>query len=200
MDEEIRSRAFEPFFTTKDQGSGTGMGLAMVYGIVRQSGGEIYLHSEIGLGTTIEIYLPRVDELPVAAPASRQAVGVPRGSETVLLVEDEESVRTLARRALEELGYTVIVASDGVEAAALAERQSRPIDLLVTDVVMPQMGGPQLADRLRLAQPNLNVLFVSGFMGNAAADLTARGTSVLTKPFTREQLGRAVRRVIEGTA
>jgi CheY-like chemotaxis protein len=197
MGEAIRARAFEPFFTTKDQGSGTGMGLAMVYGIVRQSGGEIYLLSEIGRGTTVEIYLPRVDEPAVVDSPSQLAVGVPRGSETVLLAEDEESVRTLARRALEGLGYTVIVAVDGIEAAALAERHGRPIDLLVTDVVMPHMGGPQLAGRLRATRPNLTVLYVSGFMGSAAADLTAPGTSVLTKPFTREQLGRAVRRAIE---
>ena len=199
MDEDIRVRAFEPFFTTKNQGSGTGMGLAMVYGIVRQSGGEIYLHSEIGVGTTVEIYLPRVDDLPTAASVSPQIAGVPHGSETILLAEDEDSVRTLARRALEELGYTVIVAADGIEAATIAERQTLPIDLLVTDVVMPHMGGPQLAERLRATRPNLNVLYVSGFMGNAVADLTVPGTSVLTKPFTRAQLGRAVRRVIDGT-
>ena len=200
MDEETQARCFEPFYTTKEQGRGTGMGLATVYGIVRQSEGEISLRSEIGRGTTFEIHLPRVEEQPASALLYPQTTEVPLGSETILLVEDEASVRALARRTLEELGYTVMEASDGVEAAELVERQARPIDLLVSDVVMPRMGGPQLAAHLRAGQPKLSVLFMSGFTGNAGFDLTVPGVSLLSKPFTREQLGRAVRRGIDGGA
>jgi len=199
MDEETRARAFEPFFTTKEPGSGTGMGLATVYGIVRQSGGEIDLHSELGHGTTFEIYLPRVDEEAIAAAVATEAAAVPRGSETILLVEDEASVRTFARRALEGLGYVVLEASDGAEGAARATEHTGRIDLLVTDVVMPRVGGRELAERLRAARPELPILFMSGFSGNAVsgADLTPPGALVLAKPFTREGLGRAVRRALE---
>jgi two-component system cell cycle sensor histidine kinase/response regulator CckA len=199
MDEGTRARAFEPFFTTKEPGSGTGMGLATVYGIVRQSGGEIDLHSGLGQGTTFEIYLPRVDEEAITVAVTTEAAAVPRGSETILLVEDEGGVRTFARRVLEELGYTVLEASDGVEATEHAATHTGRIDLLVTDVVMPRMGGPEVAERLRAARPGLPILFMSGFPGNAVggADLTQPGAPVLAKPFTREGLGRAVRGALE---
>jgi two-component system cell cycle sensor histidine kinase/response regulator CckA len=198
MDEETRARAFEPFFTTKEPGSGTGMGLAVVYGIVAASGGEIDLYSGLGQGTTFEIYLPRVDEEAIAAAVATEAAAVPRGSETILLVEDEASVRTFARRALEELGYVVIEASNGAEAAARATGHTGRIDLLVTDVVMPRVGGRELAERLRAARPELPILFMSGFSGNAVsgADLTPPDAPILAKPFTREGLGRAVRRAL----
>jgi two-component system cell cycle sensor histidine kinase/response regulator CckA len=199
MDEQTRARAFEPFFTTKEPGSGTGMGLATVYGIVRQSGGQIYLYSELGYGTTFAIYLPRVDQEVIAAAVATEAAAVPRGSETILLVEDEASVRTFARRALEGLGYTVLEATNGIEAAAHATEHTGRIDLVVTDVVMPQMGGRELAERLRAAGSRLPILFMSGFSGNAAsgADLTPPDAPFLAKPFTREGLGRAVREVLE---
>jgi PAS domain S-box-containing protein len=198
MDEETRARVFEPFFTTKEPGSGTGMGLAVVYGIVAASGGEIYLSSELGRGTTFEIYLPRVDEEAIAAAVTTDGAAVPRGSETILLVEDEAGVRTFARRALEGLGYTVLQATNGAEAVALVAEHTGRIDLVVTDVVMPRMGGRELAERLRSARPDLAILFMSGFSGNAVggADLIPPGAPVLDKPFTREGLGRAVREAL----
>jgi two-component system cell cycle sensor histidine kinase/response regulator CckA len=197
MDAATRERAFEPFFTTKDSGSGSGMGLATVHGAVKQSGGEILLYSEAGRGTTFRIYLPRVDD-PVAASEAPDQIPLPRGSETILLVEDEASVRDFARRSLEGLGYTVIEASNGAEALARAEHHGDSIDLLLTDVVMPGMSGRKLVKRLRASRPDLRVVMMSGFAAQQAdgAALDA-GAVVLNKPFARESLGRAVRRALD---
>jgi PAS domain S-box-containing protein len=198
MDAETRAHAFEPFFTTKGPGKGSGMGLATVEGIVSQSGGSVYLHSEPGRGTTFTIYLPRVEAEADAPVIPAELAAVPIGSETVLLVEDEPAVRTFARRALEELGYTVIEAENGVEALVRAAAHAGPIHLLATDVVMPRMGGPALAERLVAARPRMRVLLISGFAEQNPGGLNlAGGVTFLGKPFSREALGRAVRRALE---
>ena len=197
MDPATRDHAFEPFFTTKDPGSGSGMGLAVVHGAVKASGGEIFLYSEPDQGTTFKIYLPRVDDA-ITAGREPDRAPVPGGSETILLVEDEITVREFARRSLEGLGYTVMEASNGAEALVMAGETGYAFDLLLTDVVMPIMGGRQLVDSLKASRPDLPVVFMSGFaaqQGDAAAlDPTA---FVLDKPFSRELLGRAIRRALE---
>jgi CheY-like chemotaxis protein len=194
MDAATQARAFEPFFTTKEPGRGTGMGLAMVYGFVDQSGGTTDLWSELGVGTTIEVRLPRVDAPAEAAQAGDPVEGPPRGSATILLVEDEPGVRGVARRTLEGLGYRVTEARDGREALAMVEADPTPWDLLVTDVVMPRMGGPELAGRARELRPGLRVLLMSGFDGQRAAGAKRPASmDLLDKPFTGAELGRAVR-------
>jgi PAS domain S-box-containing protein len=201
MDEETRGRIFEPFYTTKEPGRGTGMGLATVYGIVKQSGGSIYVYSELGHGTTFRIYLPRVTALrpdnvleAMATPPSSS------GTETILLVEDEPSVRGFARRSLEDQGYTVLEAAGGAEALSIVAAHPDPIALLVTDVIMPGMQGHQLAQRLTAARPELRTLYVSGFTENSVIHqgVPDHGAAFLAKPFTAETLSRAVRRVIDG--
>jgi CheY-like chemotaxis protein len=167
MDEATRAQIFEPFFTTKSPGKGTGLGLATVYGIVRQSNGHIQVYSEPGGGTTFKIYLPRVDR-GSPRPGSRSGeYKLPRGTETILLVEDEEGVRSLASLALQALGYTVLQAQDGNAALEVVRPHTGPLDLLVTDVVLPHLGGPQLAARLATQRPGLKVLFVSGYTDDA---------------------------------
>jgi PAS domain S-box-containing protein len=198
MDPATRARIFEPFFTTKDVGRGTGMGLATVYGIVRQSGGHIACMSEPGHGATFELDLPLVD--PSAPyPAPDLEMPPPLGRETILLVEDDSAVRSFARRVLASLGYTVFEASSGAEAMELAEASEARLDLLVTDVRMPQMQGPDLARRLRAVRPGLAVLLMSGFPGDQ--HMGAPGTTVeiplLPKPFDAETLGRAVRSALD---
>ena len=197
MDTETESRAFEPFFTTKDVGRGTGLGLSTVYGIVKQSHGYISVSTEIGAGTTITIHLPVTTEPIQREPVERHAP--PRGGrETVLLVEDAEAVRELERRALEASGYRVLVARDGVEAIGIAVQQEGHIDLLVTDVVMPHLTGPQLAAELTLRWPSIRTLYVSGYSeqvpGAAAGDEAPR---LLKKPFIPGQLVDAVRDVLD---
>jgi PAS domain S-box-containing protein len=198
MDEETRRRAFEPFFTTKAVGQGTGMGLSMVYGIVKQSGGYVWVCSEPGRGATFEIYLPTLDE-----PAStRPAPGVARssaGTERVLVVEDEPSVRRLACRILEGAGYRVTAAADPLEALALDPGPSGPIHLLVTDVVMPKMSGSQLAGRLLAKWSGMKVLYMSGYTENAIVHhgVLDPGTEFIAKPFTASELTRKVREVLD---
>jgi PAS domain S-box-containing protein len=197
MDAETRAHVFEPFFTTKEPGRGTGMGLATVYGIVKQSGGLIYVYSEPGRGTTFQIYLPRADQLPADATSTVQP-RVSAGTETILLVEDDGAVRDFARRALTGSGYTVLEAEDGGKALALVGRVRAGIDLLVTDVIMPGMNGRELAERLVAARPGLRVLFVSGF----AQDYFGRSgvadeLSYLPKPFSAAALVRTVRQVLD---
>jgi len=200
MDAQVRAHLFEPFFTTKNVGEGTGLGLATVYGIVRQSGGAIEVDSEPGLGATFRIYLPETQE-PIATRAKRAVAQVPTGGpETVLLVEDEELVRGLVRQALEAQGYRVLEAAHGPAALALARVHARdPLHLLVSDVVMPQMDGPTLALALREQRPALPVLFMSGYSDSgprsAASDLPR--SSFLQKPFAPAQLARAVRDALD---
>ena len=199
MDDEIQAHLFEPFFTTKPRGKGTGLGLATVYGIVRQSGGHIAVDSAPGRGAMFRIYLPRVEApldptdrpTPVTAPAA--------GSETILLVEDEHLVRLLARKVLERAGYLVLVAAGGAEALDLAERYAGPIHLLLTDVVMPGMNGRELMRRLAPLRPDLRVLYMSGYADEAVAQhgVLDPGTAFLQKPFTPGGLADRVRRVLD---
>ena len=200
MDAETRAHLFEPFFTTK-RGVGTGLGLPVVFGIVEQSGGVIRCHSEVGRGTTFSIYLPRLEEVPKSEGGPRAATtDVPRGSEVVLLVEDEDGVRRLTRSILERAGYTVIEARHGKEGLSVCETHEGPIDLLLTDVLMPGIGGRELTERAALLRPGMKVLFMSGHTDDAVLDLGIKlhGTPFLQKPFTVLQLARKVREVLDG--
>jgi CheY-like chemotaxis protein len=198
MSSATQARIFEPFFTTKEIGHGTGLGLATVFGIVEQGGGHIYVYSEVGKGTTFKIFLPRVQaavspELNAARSLSRQ-----RGSETLLVVEDEEQLRTLICSVLQEAGYTVIEAPGPNQALeALADR-SRHIDLLLTDVVMPEKRGPQLAAEAVQLRPNIKVLFISGYTGGAISRIANLdpGAHFLPKPFTTAKILTKVREVL----
>ncbi len=196
------AQLFEPFFTTKEVGEGTGLGLATVYGIVRQSGGFVTVMSSPGAGATFEIYLPRViTELGVASSAAEPVEPI-RGSERVLLVEDETVVRALVREMLVRNGYDVLDAQDGPTALALVESAGLQIDVLVTDVVMPSMNGRELSERLRVVSPDTLVLYTSGYTDTAildAADLGAR-THFLQKPFGVVELTQKIRTLVDGAA
>jgi PAS domain S-box-containing protein len=196
--QEMLAKIFEPFFTTKDEGEGTGLGLAMVYGIVKQARGHISVDSEVGRGTTFRIYLPRVDESAVA-PEVQEASMPSKGWETILLVEDEGSLRAVAREILEEHGYRVIEAADAHEAIEIAQRHPGPIHLLVTDVVMPGMNGRVLAESLVAARPELGVLYMSGYTDDVIAHsgVLESGTLLLEKPFTTLALLGRVRAALE---
>jgi two-component system, cell cycle sensor histidine kinase and response regulator CckA len=198
MDAATQARLFEPFFTTKEPGKGTGLGLATVYGIVKQSKGNIWVYSEPGRGTTFKIYLPRLEEdTKRVAPAPGPDVTV-GGSETVLLVEDQEMVRTLARTILQRYGYTVVTAPNGHEALRIAHERPGPIHLLLTDAVMPGMNGPQLAGLVRSVRSDMKVLYMSGYTDGLFGQ-TWRGEPgipLLQKPFTPQTLARKVREVL----
>jgi CheY-like chemotaxis protein len=197
MTEEVKRHIFEPFFTTKELGKGTGLGLATCYGIVKQSGGHMWFYSEPGKGSTFKIYLPRAQG--AAAPAREEVRDQPRGTETILLVEDEPLVRAFAVQTLRKLGYTVLEAQQGDEALEIAGAFEGKIDLLLTDVVMPQMGGRVLADRLREMRPDLHILYTSGYTDNAIVhhgNLDV-GVAFLQKPYTPVSLARKVREVLQ---
>ena len=198
MTVEVQAHIFEPFFTTKEVGKGTGLGLATVYGIAKQSGGHITVYSEPGHGTVFKLYLPRVEEAPGTAEPEGPVEITRRGSETVLLVEDDEPLRTLAREILSIQGYTVLDATSPSEALRLADVHPGPIHLLLTDVVMPQMNGRQVADHLLAARPALKVLFMSGYTDAAIVQhgVLEAGTHFLQKPFTPDGLSRKVREVL----
>jgi len=201
MDGLIKAHLFEPFFTTKGPGKGTGLGLATVYGIVTQSGGAIRVESEPGQGATFTIEFPRVDA-PADLPGDPGGAGAaPHGSETVLLVEDEPEVRGLARDILHQQGYTVLEAADGDEALRIGREHGGPIHLLVTDVVMPQMGGRELADRLRAGRHETKVVYVSGYTDDATLHqgVSQTGMAFLPKPFTAAALAHKVRQVLDAT-
>jgi PAS domain S-box-containing protein len=199
MDAETQRRVFEPFFTTKGPGEGTGLGLATVYGIVKQMGGYIWVYSEVGRGTTFKIYLPRVHQAATPEPPSRPKEPTPAGRETVLLVEDSDSVRGLVEELLVGLGYRVHVAANGEEALDRMADGSLAIDLLLTDVVMPKLGGHALAQRLRATLPGLRVVYMSGYTDGAISrqGLIEDGGTLLEKPFTAQTLGRTIREVLD---
>ena len=202
MTEEVRARLFEPFFTTKGLGRGTGLGLAMVYGIITQSGGHIDVDTAVGAGTTFRVYLPRLDPaaVPERSPTAQKVL--PGGDETVLLVEDEDRVRSFARQALRSKGYTVLEAADGQDAVRVAQAHGGPLHLLVTDVVMPALGGPQLAQALRARHPGLRVLFMSGYTDDAVVrhGVMQEAANFLQKPFSAAALARKVREVLDAPA
>ena len=199
MDAETQAHIFEPFFTTKEQGKGTGLGLSTVYGVVKQSGGFVWVYSEVGKGTCFKIYLPRVDQ-PAEIPGAPQAFAeAPRGTETVLLAEDEQDVREVAREFLESGGYTVLEAPDGASAFQLAAAHAGEISLLITDMVMPGITGQELAARLQKQRADIRVLYMSGYSERAAAEAAQIDASVrlLTKPFSRGAILRTIREILD---
>jgi len=198
MDKETQSHIFEPFFSTKAAGKGTGLGLSTVYGIVKQSGGNIWVYSEPGKGTTFKIYLPRVVEPSDTTPTRDPVAAVSRGSETILLVEDEDSLRKLGRDILELNGYTVLAAANGIEALALHHQNEDRIQLIVTDVVMPGMGGRELAERIAAVDPMLRVLYMSGYTDDAVVlHGLGKGINFIQKPFSPDLLAQKVREVLD---
>jgi two-component system, cell cycle sensor histidine kinase and response regulator CckA len=199
MNPETVSRVFEPFFTTKDVGKGSGLGLSTVYGIVKQSGGYISIDSEVGRGTTFKIYLPRVDEEVGATEASPRPSDLLPGKETVLVVEDDNQVRSIAAIALEISGYDVLTAANGGEALLLCEKFNSKIDLLLTDMVMPGMGGQELSKRLLRLRPGTRVVYMSGYSENANIHhgTIERGTDFVEKPFSPQELTRRIREVLD---
>jgi PAS domain S-box-containing protein len=200
MDAEIQEHIFEPFFTTKEQGHGTGLGLSTVYGIVKQSGGNIWVYSEVGRGTTFKVYLPRVNEQVEETKPGTAHREAPAGWETILLVEDEQMVRNLAARALREQGYSVVEASNGEEALRIAgDHAGKEIHLLLTDMIMPRMNGQELAERLTRSHPHMRVLFMSGYTNRGIVQhgMLKEGALFLPKPFTLEGLTHRVREVLD---
>ncbi|HSS18732.1 MAG TPA: PAS domain S-box protein [Pyrinomonadaceae bacterium] len=201
MDHQVQSRIFEPFFTTKEKGKGTGLGLSTVYGIIRQSGGNVWVYSEIAKGTTFKVYLPQVEEEAALQTESTMAATIKRGWETVLLVEDEDMVRNLASELLEDSGYVVIKANGGEEAIKLCREHGAPIDLLITDVVMPKISGKEVAAQLRVIHPETKVLFMSGYTDQAIVHhgIVDSDIAFIQKPFSEQALAQKVRDVLDST-
>jgi len=199
MDAETQSHIFEPFFTTKAKDKGTGLGLAMVYGFVKQAGGHIWVYSEPGQGTTVKIYLPRVADAVEPLPSVRTPVRTAAGSETVLLVEDDEAVRALASGILQQCGYKVLESTSPEDALQICERHEETIHLLLTDVVMPRISGPKTAQRMGALRPGMKVLYISGYTDDSAvrAGVVEGDAAFLQKPFTGTSLARAVREVLD---
>jgi two-component system cell cycle sensor histidine kinase/response regulator CckA len=201
MDADTRARVFEPFFTTKEQGRGSGLGLATVYGIVKQSNGYIWVYSEPGHGTVFKVYLPPAESrtTPMPVDVDRRSDSS-QGWETVLLVEDEDAVRALAREVLRRHGYVVLEARHGVDALRIAERHSDDIHLLITDVVMPHMSGREAAERLTKQRPNMKVLFMSGYTDHALMHRELKpGAALPQKPFTPDFFARRGRQILDQT-
>ena len=198
MDAATQARIFEPFFSTKEVGKGTGLGLSTVYGIVKQSDGYVWVYSEVGVGTTFKIYLPRVDEEAPLVPEEGPGPLL-RGVETVLLVEDEASLRELLREALEANGYSVLVAREGAEALRIAEAHAGAIQIIVTDVVMPGMIGPKIVELVAQTRPTMKVLYISGYSDESVVrhGLVGPGRAFLSKPFGPEVLLRRVREALD---
>jgi CheY-like chemotaxis protein len=199
MDPATQARIFEPFFTTKEPGKGTGLGLSMVHGVVRQHGGAIQLRSVLDGGSTFEIYLPQVETAAEADAEDDTASREVMGRETILLVEDEDDVRLLAREVLERQGYRVIEAADGAQALGVCEAAPGRVDLILTDVVMPRMSGRELVDRVRASRPDMRVLYMSGYTEDAIVRHGVRdaSTSLLGKPFAPADLVRKTREVLD---
>jgi len=202
MDDETRTHIFEPFFTTKPAGSGTGLGLSTVYGIVNQSGGEISVYSELGIGTTFKVYLPRVDEPAAEEAATPRAGSHVQGKETILLVEDEESVRTLTSHVLRRFGYEVLAATDPPQAMRICRENRGRIALLLTDVVLQKMSGRELAEQISAVEPSIRVLYMSGYTDDAVLHhgVLSAEAYFLQKPFTTDGLARKVREVLDTPA
>jgi PAS domain S-box-containing protein len=200
MDAQTQSRIFEPFFTTKEHGKGTGLGLATVYGVVKQSGGFIYVYSEVEHGTTFKIYLPLVTADAEKLTTEKVVQGPPRGTETILFVEDEESVRSLVRDFLETTGYKVLEATDGIHALDVAAAHKGPIHILITDVVMPRLSGRELAVRLSAERKDVKILYISGYTDDSVFrhGVLEGGVSFLQKPFNLKSLAQKIREVLDG--
>jgi two-component system cell cycle sensor histidine kinase/response regulator CckA len=199
MTDEVRARLFEPFFTTKKRGEGTGLGLATVYGAVKQAGGYIWAYGEPGSGSTFKVYLPHVQGETLPSGSQSAAADAPKGSETILLVEDEEAVRMLTRLILERAGYQVVMAVDAEEAEARLKSMTGSIDLLLTDVVLPGASGSDLYQRLSRARPNLKVIYMSGYTDDTVfrTGRLEHGVAFVQKPFTAGVLSKRIREVLD---
>jgi CheY-like chemotaxis protein len=199
MDADTIAHIFEPFYTTKEVGKGTGLGLATVYGIVTQSGGHLQIHSEIGQGTTFKIYFPQIKEIAEVSERDNDQTHLPNGLETILLVEDEPSIRALIHSILKKNGYAVLHAANGQEALEVSRQYPAAINLLLTDVVIPKMTGRELAERLTSLRPDLKVLYMSGYTNDAMIQhgVLDMRTAFLYKPFTPDDLARKVRQVLD---
>jgi CheY-like chemotaxis protein len=198
MSPDVTARIFEPFYTTKEVGKGTGLGLAMVFGIVQQSGGNIEVSSESGRGTTFKIYLPAVSD-QVSEEGNSETPFVSGGKETILLVEDDEGVRGLALRCLKKQGYQVLTATDGKDALQVVKSHPGPLDLVLTDVVMPKLGGPEMVRQLKADSPDLKVLYMSGYTDDAVVrhGLIEAEVAFIQKPYTPQELSQKVRQILD---
>jgi CheY-like chemotaxis protein len=198
MDEKVKEKIFDPFFTTKDKGKGTGLGLSTVYGIVKQSGGDIFVYSEPNKGSTFRVYLPRVFKVEEEMPQEKRLEQIPRGSETILVVEDDGRVRKMAVEILKRQGYRVLEADSGEEALAIGEKEKGPIDLILTDIVMPNMDGTQFIERLNQVRKNFIVLYMTGYADNTIIQVIVdQGFDLIQKPFTVEKLAGKIREVLD---